>query len=135
MRRASSAPADQGSSPRGGRGGRHGASVTWPSVLGVAHRASSCSAIVRARRSPGPRPVGWQPAAPERSSPIEALVVTILAVAAVVLIVLQVVYRRRVMRRREAQGQAAVGRGTYVLFAVTAAFFLFAVFVFPMLVR
>jgi hypothetical protein len=49
--------------------------------------------------------------------------------------VLQVVYRRRVMRRREAQGQAAVGRGTYVLFAVTAAFFLFAVFVFPMLVR
>ena len=48
---------------------------------------------------------------------------------------LQVVYRRRVMRRREAQGQAAVGRGTYVVFAVMLAFFLFAVFVFPLLLR
>jgi hypothetical protein len=39
------------------------------------------------------------------------------------------------MRRREAQGQAPVGRGTYVVFAVAAAFFLFAVFVFPVLLR
>jgi len=48
---------------------------------------------------------------------------------------MQVLYRRRVMRRREAAGQDPVGRGTYVIFAVTAAFFLFAVFVFPLLVR
>lgn len=66
---------------------------------------------------------------------IEALVISILAVAAVVLIVMQVLYRRRVMRRRQAAGQDPVGRGTYVIFAVTAAFFLFAVFVFPLLVR
>lgn len=70
-----------------------------------------------------------------KDSLIEALVISILALAAVVLIVMQVMYRRRVMRRRQAAGQDPVGRGTYVVFAVTAAFFLFAVFVFPLLVR
>jgi hypothetical protein len=78
----------------------------------------------RPRRSPHPKDIL-----------IEALVISILAVAAVVLIVMQVMYRRRVMRRRQAAGQDPVGRGTYVIFAVTAAFFLFAVFVFPLLVR
>ena len=84
-------------------------------------------------------PLGWpgpSTAAPTpKDSLIEALVISILAVAAVVLIVMQVMYRRRVMRRRQAAGQDPVGRGTYVIFAVTAAFFLFAVFVFPLLVR
>lgn len=88
----------------------------WPGPLTVASR--------RRIRRPTPE-----------DSPIEALVISILAVAAVVLIVMQVMYRRRVMRRRQAAGQDPVGRGTYVIFAVTAAFFLFAVFVFPLLVR
>jgi len=82
-----------------------------------------------------PSPVGWPGPSPRKDAVIEALVISILAVAAVVLIVMQVLYRRRVMRRREAAGQDPVGRGTYVVFAVTAAFFLFAVFVFPLLVR
>jgi hypothetical protein len=60
--------------------------------------------------------------------------VPILVAAAAVLVVIQLVYRRRVMRRREAAGQAAVGPGTYVVFAVMLAFFLFAVFLFPKLV-
>ncbi len=51
------------------------------------------------------------------------------------LVVIQVIYRRRVLQRREAAGQPVVGRGTYVVFGVMAAFFLFAVFVFPLLVR
>jgi hypothetical protein len=75
-----------------------------------------------------------RPVHPRKDAVIEALVISILAVAAVVLIVMQVLYRRRVMRRRQAAGQDPVGRGTYVIFAVTAAFFLFAVFVFPLLV-
>ena len=88
---------------------------------------------------PEPRAVKLVPPDHRRPSPkdslIEALVISILAVAAVVLIAMQVLYRRRVMRRRQAAGQDPVGRGTYVIFAVTAAFFLFAVFVFPLLVR
>ena len=88
---------------------------------------------------PEPPAVKLVPPDHRRPSPkdslIEALVISILAVAAVVLIVMQVLYRRRVMRRRQAAGQDPVGRGTYVIFAVTAAFFLFAVFVFPLLVR
>ncbi|MET4052349.1 hypothetical protein ABID81_001719 [Frigoribacterium sp. PvP054] len=51
------------------------------------------------------------------------------------LVVVQAVYRRRVLRRREAAGQRVVGRGSYVVFGVMAAFLLFAVFVFPLLVR
>jgi len=52
-----------------------------------------------------------------------------------VLVVVQVIYRRRVLQRREASGQRVVGRGSYVVFAVMAAFLLFAVFVFQLLVR
>lgn len=70
-----------------------------------------------------------------RSCAIEAVVISILALAIVVIVVVQVIYRRRVLQRREAAGQRVVGRGTYVVFGVMAAFFLFAVFVFPLLVR
>ena len=72
---------------------------------------------------------------PRRSRAIEAVVISLLALAIVVLVVIQVIYRRRVLQRREASGQRVVGRGTYVVFGVMAAFFLFAVFVFPLLVR
>jgi hypothetical protein len=73
--------------------------------------------------------------APRRSRAIEAVVISLLALAIVVLVVIQVIYRRRVLQRREAAGQPVVSRGTYVVFGVMAAFFLFAVFVFPLLVR
>ncbi|KQO48025.1 hypothetical protein ASG28_11650 [Frigoribacterium sp. Leaf415] len=81
------------------------------------------------------RPSALLSPAPRRSRAIEAVVISILALAIVVLVVIQVIYRRRVLQRREASGQRVVGRGTYVVFGVMAAFFLFAVFVFPLLVR
>lgn len=48
---------------------------------------------------------------------------------------MQAVYRRRVLRRREAAGQTVLGKGPFILLGVMAAFFVFAVFVFPALVR
>jgi len=66
---------------------------------------------------------------------IDVLIISILAVAAVALIVMQAVYRRRVLRRREAAGQTVLGKGPFILLGVMAAFFVFAVFVFPALVR
>lgn len=87
------------------------------------------------RAGPGARPCPDPRSTTRRSRAIEAVVISILALAIVVLVVIQVIYRRRVLQRREAAGQRVVGRGTYVVFGVMAAFFLFAVFVFPLLVR
>ena len=66
---------------------------------------------------------------------MDSLLVSVLVAAAVVLVVVQLAYRRRVLKRREAAGEQVIGRSSWVVLAVMAAFFLFAVFVFPQLVR
>lgn len=66
---------------------------------------------------------------------IDSFIVPVLIVAAVALIGIQVFYRRRTLQRREAAGQTTLGRGPWIMLAAMAAFFLFAVFVFPQLVR
>ncbi|WP_460512517.1 hypothetical protein [Frigoribacterium salinisoli] len=66
---------------------------------------------------------------------MDSLIVSVLVSAVVLLIVVQLAYRRRVLKRREAAGEQVVGRSSWIVLAVMAAFFLFAVFVFPQLVR
>lgn len=65
---------------------------------------------------------------------MESFVVPVLVAGVVVIVVAQLGWRRRVLKRREAAGEQVVGRGSWILLGVMAAFFLFAVFVFPRLV-
>lgn len=55
--------------------------------------------------------------------------------AIIVIIVLQGVSRHRRLTRRAAEGQATLPRSTWIFFGVAAAFLIFAVFVFPSIVR
>ena len=66
---------------------------------------------------------------------MDSLLVSVLVAAAVVLVVVQLAYRRRVLKRREAAGEQVIGRSSWVVLAVMAAFLLFAEFVFQQLVR
>jgi uncharacterized membrane protein YidH (DUF202 family) len=66
---------------------------------------------------------------------VTALLGALLIAAIVLLIVVQGVARHRRLTRREASGQTTLPRSTWIVFAVTAAFLVFAVFVFPALVK
>jgi uncharacterized membrane protein YidH (DUF202 family) len=66
---------------------------------------------------------------------VNYLLVALLVAAAVFIIVMQAIMRHRRLTRREASGQAALPRSTWIFFTVAAAFLIFAVFVFPALVR
>ncbi|ARC57663.1 hypothetical protein AS850_11330 [Frondihabitans sp. 762G35] len=64
-----------------------------------------------------------------------ALLGALLIAAIVLLIVVQGVARHRRLTRRESAGQTTLPRSTWIVFAVAAAFLVFAVFVFPVLVK
>lgn len=65
---------------------------------------------------------------------MDSLVVAVLVAGVVVIVVAQLAWRRRVLKRREAAGEQVIGRGSWIVLGVMAAFFLFAVLVFPRLV-
>jgi len=65
---------------------------------------------------------------------VDSLVVAVLVAGVVVIVVAQLAWRRRVLKRREAAGEQVIGRGSWIVLGVMAAFFLFAVLVFPRLV-
>ncbi|RKR72997.1 hypothetical protein [Frondihabitans australicus] len=66
---------------------------------------------------------------------MEILIIALLAVAIIAVVALQAVTRHRRLSRREAEGQTTLPRSTWIVFCVMAAFLVFAVFVFPTLVR
>jgi hypothetical protein len=66
---------------------------------------------------------------------VNYLLVGLLAAAAVFIVVMQAIMRHRRLTRRESSGQSALPRSTWIVFTVAAAFLVFAVFVFPTLVR
>lgn len=66
---------------------------------------------------------------------VEYLIIALLVAAAIAVVAIQAYARHRRLSRREAEGQAALPRSTWIVFAVMAAFLVFAVFVFPILVR
>ncbi|MCU1526918.1 MAG: hypothetical protein JWP75_681 [Frondihabitans sp.] len=59
----------------------------------------------------------------------------LLIAAIVALIVVQAYGRHRRLSRREAEGQTTLPRSTWIVFGLGAAFLLFALFLFPVLVR
>jgi hypothetical protein len=66
---------------------------------------------------------------------VEFLIGGLLVAAIVVLIVVQTYGRHRRLARREAEGQTTLPRSTWIFFGAGAAFLLFALFIFPILVR
>jgi hypothetical protein len=92
----------------------------------------------RPRLSPNP-PSGTTrlgtPARPAIVDAVDYLFIALLAVALLVLVVVQAYSRHRRLSRREAAGQTTLPRSTWIVFSVAAAFFLFAVLIFPILLR
>lgn len=66
---------------------------------------------------------------------VEYLIGALLVAVIILLIVVQGVTRHRRLTRRASEGQSALPRSTWIVFAVAAAFLVFAVFVFPVLAR
>jgi hypothetical protein len=66
---------------------------------------------------------------------VEILFGGLLIAAIVVLIGVQTYGRHRRLTRREAQGETTLPRSTWIVFGAGAAFLLFALFIFPILVR
>ncbi|BDZ51860.1 hypothetical protein GCM10025867_41010 [Frondihabitans sucicola] len=63
------------------------------------------------------------------------LIVALLVAAVILLIVVQGVARHRRLSKREASGQTTLPKSTWIVFGAACAFFLFAVFVLPHLLR
>lgn len=63
------------------------------------------------------------------------LIVSVLGAALVLLLVVQGISRHRRLVRREESGQTTLPRSTWVVFGAAAAFFVFAVFVLPLVLR
>lgn len=63
---------------------------------------------------------------------VTILIVSVLGAALVLLLVVQGVSRHRRLVRREEAGQTTLPRSTWIVFGLAAAFFLFAVFVLPL---
>lgn len=66
---------------------------------------------------------------------VTALIISLLAVCIVALLVVQGVWRHRHLQQRANQGQVGLPRSAWIMFGVAAAFLLFAVFVFPALLK
>lgn len=66
---------------------------------------------------------------------VEYLIIALLVVAAIAVVALQAFARHRRLSRRATEGQTTLPRSTWIVFVVMAAFLVFAVFVFPILVR
>ena len=83
--------------------------------------------------------MGEAPAPPEpRPAIVDAvnfLIVALLVAAVILLIAVQGYARHRRLKTREATGQTRLPRSTWIVFGAAAAFFLFAVFVLPILLR
>lgn len=62
-------------------------------------------------------------------------IVALLIASIVLLVVVQGFARHRRLTRREASGQTTLPRSTWIVFGAACAFFLFAVFVLPILLR
>ncbi|AMM21931.1 hypothetical protein AX769_19520 [Frondihabitans sp. PAMC 28766] len=63
------------------------------------------------------------------------LIGALLVAAIILIIVVQAVTRHRRLTRQASEGQTTLPRSTWVIFAVAAAFLIFAVFVFPSIVH
>ncbi|MGA1810907.1 hypothetical protein VH571_00840 [Frondihabitans sp. 4ASC-45] len=63
------------------------------------------------------------------------LIVSVLGAALVLLLVVQGVSRHRRLVRREEAGQTTLPRSTWIVFGLATAFFLFAVFVLPLVLK
>jgi uncharacterized membrane protein YidH (DUF202 family) len=66
---------------------------------------------------------------------VNPLLVALFVAAVILLIALQGYTRHRRLKTREASGQTRLPRSTWIVFGAAAAFFLFAVFVLPVLLR
>jgi ABC-type Fe3+ transport system permease subunit len=66
---------------------------------------------------------------------VNYLLVALLVVAVLALVIVQAVARHRRLTSREASGQSALPKSTWIVFGASFAFLLFAVFVLPHLLR
>lgn len=66
---------------------------------------------------------------------VTPLIIALLVAAVILLVVVQGVARHRRLTSREAAGQTTLPRSTWYVFGAACAFFLFAVFVLPHLLR
>jgi hypothetical protein len=92
--------------------------------------------VGRIRQSDRPCVRPWSPQRfPGIVAGVTALLGALLIAAIVLLIVVQAVARHRRLTRRESSGQTTIPRSTWIVFAVAAAFLVFSVFLFPVLVK
>lgn len=66
---------------------------------------------------------------------VNTLLAVLVVAALLLLIVVQGVARHRRLTRRESEGQRGLPRSTWIFFGIAAAFLVFAVFFFPLIMR